>query len=148
MKMAQNQPRTATVSFKVETDLAEFLDRLPNKSEFIRKAIAAQLSVTCPMCSGRGQVTRGMHDTYARICGERSANCVGCGNELQVPTDPGELSPEDRMRLEQFFSGGPLYCNECFRTAPPCEECGWHVDSQRLQKHREQAHAGEKTPPT
>jgi len=39
------------VAFKVEDDLADFLDALPNKSEFIRKAILAQFGMTCPLCS-------------------------------------------------------------------------------------------------
>ena len=37
-------PKTAVVAFKVENELAELLNQLPNKSAFIRKAIAAQLT--------------------------------------------------------------------------------------------------------
>ena len=38
--------KTAVVAFKVESELAELLDKLPNKSAFIRNAIAAQLGAT------------------------------------------------------------------------------------------------------
>ena len=38
---------------KVESELAELLDKLPNKSAFIRNAIAAQLGVACPLCGLR-----------------------------------------------------------------------------------------------
>ena len=44
--------KSQIVAFKVEDELADFLDKLPNKSEFIRKAIAAQLGVACPLCRG------------------------------------------------------------------------------------------------
>ena len=40
--MSRKPPKTAVVAFKVEEQLAEFLNKLPNKSAFIRKAIAAR----------------------------------------------------------------------------------------------------------
>ena len=40
--MARKAQKTKIVAFKVEEDLAEFLDKLNNKSDFIRKAILAQ----------------------------------------------------------------------------------------------------------
>jgi hypothetical protein len=52
--MAQKTPKTAVVAFKVEEELADFLNQLPNKSAFIRKAIAAQMSMACPLCHGTG----------------------------------------------------------------------------------------------
>src|SRR5216684_880793 len=65
--MSQKNPKTEVVAFKVEPELAEFLNKLPNKSAFIRKAIAAQMSTACPLCSGSGVVTRGRHDHYAPL---------------------------------------------------------------------------------
>jgi hypothetical protein len=41
---------------KVEAELAEFLNALPNRSEFIRRAILDLLGKICPLCSGRGFV--------------------------------------------------------------------------------------------
>ena len=41
--MSRKTPKTALVAFKVEEELAEFLNKLPNKSAFIRKAIAAHI---------------------------------------------------------------------------------------------------------
>src|SRR5690348_17142513 len=106
--MSRKQPKTAVVAFKVEEELAEFLNKLPNKSAFIRKAIAAQMSMACPLCGGAGVVSRGLHDHYAPLLeGFKSRNCDGCGDKHSLPSDPGELAPEDRARLEQFFHGGP-----------------------------------------
>src|SRR2546425_3196499 len=107
--MARKTPKTAVVAFKVEEELAEFLNKLPNKSAFIRKAIAAQLGLACPLCQGKGVVPRGVHDHYAPLlASHKSHDCDGCGHSLNLPLDAGELDDESRGRLEQFFLGGPL----------------------------------------
>lgn len=54
----QNTRKSQIVAFKVEDDLARFLDDLPNKSEFIRRAILAQFGMNCPLCTGTGVVPR------------------------------------------------------------------------------------------
>src|ERR1700692_2291519 len=96
--MAQKNPKTAVVAFKVEAELADFLNKLPNKSAFIRKAIAAQMSTACPLCHGSGQVSRWIHDHYAPLlAGWNSRTCDGCGHDLSLPRDPGDLSPEDQV---------------------------------------------------
>ena len=66
MARAKTQ-KTKIVAFKVEEDLAEFLGKLKNKSEFIRKAILAQFSMECPLCTGSGVVPRGLHDHYKPV---------------------------------------------------------------------------------
>src|SRR5271157_5592947 len=124
-RMSHKTPKTAVVAFKVEQELADLLNQLPNKSAFIRKAIAAQLGMACPLCNGNGVVPRGLHDHYAAML--RTLNlraCDKCGDELQLPQDSGDLAAEDRARLEQFFHGGPLYCDGCYVKAPTCGECG------------------------
>ena len=65
--MARKAVKTQVVAFKVEEDLAEFLNKLPNKSEFIRKAVVAQFGMTCPLCTGSGVVARGLHNHYKPI---------------------------------------------------------------------------------
>ena len=134
-------PKTAVVAFKVEEELAEFLNKLPNKSAFIRKAIAAQMSIACPLCNGTGQVSRWIHEHYAALLQNLSSkNCDGCGDNLPVPRDPGDLAAEDRGRLEQFFHGGPLYCDNCYDKAPTCDDCGWHIAPEKAAEHQRQAH--------
>ena len=135
------QPKTAVVAFKVEQELADLLNKLPNKSAFIRKAIAAQLGVACPLCQGKGVVPRGIHDHYSPLLNQINArNCDGCGDELHLPIETTELLDADRTRLEQFFLGGPLYCDGCFSKAPSCEDCGWHIDSEQIADHHREAH--------
>jgi len=139
--MARKPPKTSVVAFKVENELAELLNKLPNKSAFIRKAIAAQLGVACPLCHGKGVVPRGVHDHYAPLLTKFSSrNCDSCGDSLQLPLDSGELDDEARSRLEQFFLGGPLYCDGCYEKAPSCDDCGWHITSDRAAEHHRSAH--------
>jgi hypothetical protein len=140
--MARKQPKTAVVAFKVEEELAEFLNKLPNKSAFIRKAIAAQLAIACPLCNGSGVVPRGVHDHYAPLLAQfNSRDCDGCGNKMALPRDPGDLAPADRERLEQFFHGGPLYCDGCYDKALTCDDCGWHIARDRVAEHQQKVHA-------
>jgi hypothetical protein len=139
--MSHRPPKTEVVAFKVEKDLADLLNKLPNKSAFIRRAIEAQLGRTCPLCNGKGVVPRGVHDHYApRIKQLNARDCDGCGSQLHLPLDPGELSDDDRTRLEQFFLGGPLYCDGCYEKAPTCDDCGWHIKPDRIAEHHRKAH--------
>jgi hypothetical protein len=142
-KKHERPAKDAVVAFKVDKELADLLDKLPNKSAFIRKAIEAQLGRACPLCAGKGVVPRGVHDHYAPLIEKFSQrDCDHCGDHLALPKDPGELHPEDRERLEQFFKGGPLYCPDCFEEAPPCDVggCGMHVDSRDVPDHLRRAH--------
>ena len=139
--MARKAPKTAVVAFKVEKELAELLNKLPNKSAFIRKAIAAQMGMACPLCNGKGVVPRGLHDHYAPLLAKlNSRSCDGCGDKLPLPRDEGDLTAEDASRLEQFFHGGPLYCDGCYDKAPTCDDCGWHIAPDRVAEHLRQAH--------
>ena len=139
--MTRKTPKTAVVAFKVEKELAELLNKLPNKSAFIRKAIAAQMGMACPLCNGKGVIPRGLHDHYAPLLARLSSrHCDGCGDELPLPRDAGDLSAEDHSRLEQFFHGGPLYCDGCYDKAPSCDDCGWHIQPDRVAEHHQKVH--------
>src|SRR5262245_66163060 len=92
--MTRKSMKTEVVAFKVEEELAEFLNQLPNKSAFIRKAIAAQMSTACPLCHGSGQVSRGVHDRYEPLIKAwKTRKCQGCGGNYSHPTEPADLSP-------------------------------------------------------
>lgn len=142
--MSRKPSNKTVVAFKVEEELAELLNKLPNKSAFIRKAIAAQLGLTCPLCDGKGVVPRGIHDHFApRLSRINSRQCDSCGDEMPLPREAGDLSVEDRSRLEQFFHGGPLYCDDCYDKAPSCGECGWHIaETGAAEHHRHHSEDG------
>jgi hypothetical protein len=140
--MARKAPKSKIVAFKVEEELADFLDNLPNKSDFIRKAVLAQFGMTCPLCTGSGVVPRGLHDHYKPVIETQNTRaCEKCKSQVVVPlTADGAATPE-RKRIEQFLHGGPLYCVKCYPTVPACDDCGWHVPMERVAEHFKKVHA-------
>ena len=87
--MPRKSTKSKIVAFKVEEELAEFLNNLPNKSDFIRKAILAQFGMTCPLCVGSGVVSKGLHDHYKPILEAHTSNdaiVVGDG-DLIIPSE-------------------------------------------------------------
>lgn len=138
----KKQGKTAVVAFKVEEELATMLNQLPNKSAFIRKAIVAQLDMVCPMCRGAGVLPKWLHDHYVTLLHKfTDQKCEECGTTGSVFPDPGDLTQDDRVRLEQFFVGGPFYCHTCYEKAPECNSCGWHIATDQAKKHK-QSHKG------
>ena len=134
-------PKSSIVAFKVEDELAEFLNKLPNKSAFIRKAIVAQLGMTSPLCGGTGVVPRGLHEHYAPVLAKNNIRkCDGCGDKITLPADVLHVSEEERPRFEQFFHGGHLYCVDCYGKQPPCDDCGMHVAPERFAEHHKKVH--------
>jgi hypothetical protein len=145
--MADQLPKKQVVAFKVESELAEFLGKLPNKSAFIRKAIVAQLGMACPLCQGAGVVLPGLHDHYAPVLARNNVRpCDGCGTPVRLPRDPAVLDDRERPRVEQFFHGGPLYCQGCYTKAAPCDDCGWHIALERLVEHLRSHDPGRRRP--
>ena len=137
----RKSPKSQIVAFKVEEDLAEFLNKLPNKSAFIRKAIVSQLGMACPLCTGTGVVPRGLHDHFAPILAKNNTRkCDGCGDKLTLPPDVLHVDELERPRFEQFFRGGPLYCVNCYTRQPPCDDCGMHVAPERFAEHHKKVH--------
>lgn len=144
--MARSKPADAKkskiVAFKVEEELAEFLNDLPNKSDFIRKAILAQFGMTCPLCTGSGVVPKGIHDHYKPVIADQNRRpCEKCKTAVEVPLTTDSAPPADRKRIEQFHRGGPLYCAKCYPHVPACDDCGWHVAMERVADHFKKVHA-------
>ena len=50
------KPRSkqSVITFKTDAGLARILDRIPNRSEFIRAAVLSALDSACPLCAGTG----------------------------------------------------------------------------------------------
>ena len=107
--MARKSPKPEVVAFKVEKELADLLNKLPNKSAFIRKAIAAQLGVACPLCNGKGVVPRGVHDHIAPLLHKLdSRSCDGCGESLHVP-----------LTTQLYFRGDPFIAKDPWAGSKP-----------------------------
>jgi len=140
-RILTRSPKTEIVAFKVEAELANFLNKLQNKSAFIRKAIIAQLGMACPLCEGSGTVPRGLHDHFEPVLAKNNTRkCDRCGDRETLPRNVVDLPDEERPRLEQFLNGGPLYCHKCYNAMPPCDDCGWHVSPDHIADHFRKAH--------
>jgi hypothetical protein len=138
----QKAQKKQIIAFKVEDDLAGFLDALPNKSEFIRKAILAQFGMNCPLCTGSGVVEKGIHDHFAGVIAKHNTHpCEKCKDAVTFPMSIEAALPQDRERFRQFLHGGPLYCSKCYSSAPPCDDCGWHVMMDKVAEHFRKVHA-------
>lgn len=139
--MARKSNKSEIVAFKVEEELAQFLNDLPNKSDFIRKAILAQFGMTCPLCTGTGVVPKGLHDHYKPVLAEQNKRpCDKCKAGVEVPMSAEAVPVADRKRVEQFLRGGPFYCAKCYPTVPACDDCGWHVSMERVAEHFKKVH--------
>ena len=121
--MASKPPKSTVVAFKVEKELAGFLNQLPNKSDFIRRAIYARLGITCPLCHGTGSVSKQTHDRFAAFLDKWEVHqCEGCGDEFALPKETADAVGELREQLESLLKGGPEYCYTCFTDAAQHQE--------------------------
>jgi hypothetical protein len=141
-KKDEKEKKSQIVAFKVEDELAAFLDKLPNKSEFIRRAILAQFNMTCPLCTGSGVVPSGIHHHFSEVIERQSARpCEKCKAAVAFPLSADGVVAADKDRIEQFLKGGPLYCAKCYPAVPPCNDCGWHVMMDKVLDHFKKVHS-------
>lgn len=113
--MTKKLPKSAVVAFKVEPELAQFLDGLPNKSEFIRRAIYSQLGIACPLCHGTGSVTQETHDRFASFLEKFDLHhCQCCGDEFALPKDTAVSIGRLKEQAESVLRGGPEHCFTCY----------------------------------
>lgn len=70
------QAKEETITFKADPGLAELLRRVPNRSEFIRRALLAQLDSVCPLCQGTGHLSPDQKNHWERFA--RDHHIVQC----------------------------------------------------------------------
>ncbi len=127
------------VTFKVEDEIAAFLDAMPNKSEFIRKALLAALMEPCPICQGKGSVPRSLRrDLEVIFEKQQSVPCAFCGYAFPLEIEKQRSGSNDKRRLKQYLSGGEFFCDDCFTKTQACEDCGVHVAEIRMVTHKRQ----------
>jgi hypothetical protein len=141
-KPGDGKVKHRVVTFKVEEDVATFLDSMPNKSEFIRKALLSALLEPCPVCNGRGSVPRSLRCDLQKIFHDQKfVPCSFCGYEFPLSTEKSLKGAQDRERLRQFLGGGDFYCGDCFPKTQTCDDCGEHVVGTRMVTHK-RSHRG------
>lgn len=73
-----------TVTFKVDGQLLEILQAMPNRSEFIRNAILTSLDKTCPLCCGTGVLTPAQSKSWDTLSETHEIKkCTNC-NETHL----------------------------------------------------------------
>lgn len=71
--------KSALITFKVEPSLAELINRMPNKSEFIRRSLLASLNNTCPLCQGTGVLNPHQRVHWDRFAESHTVKrCIKC----------------------------------------------------------------------
>lgn len=69
-----------TITFKVDSDLAGILARLPNRSEFIRQALLSAIENTCPFCQGTGHLSPHQKEHWEALVKQHHLeHCETCG---------------------------------------------------------------------
>lgn len=67
------------ITFKVDASLAESMEGIANRSEFIRSAVLAALDNVCPLCSGLGVLTPKQRDHWNEFAGSHQVReCDEC----------------------------------------------------------------------
>jgi len=68
-----------TITFKADEALAQALDKVTNKSEFIRNAILNALENSCPLCQGTGILSSEQRTHWAKFLNTHSLQkCDAC----------------------------------------------------------------------
>jgi hypothetical protein len=92
-------PKSDLITFKVEHSLAQLIDRMPNKSEFIRNALLSALSSTCPIYQGTGVLTPEQLEHWNRFMEhhkvERCSDCKAVYLSCELGQQDGEVAVED-----------------------------------------------------
>ncbi|MEI6234014.1 MAG: hypothetical protein WCT04_13240 [Planctomycetota bacterium] len=135
--MNHEKAKQRIVTFKLEEEFAGFLDTLPNKSEFIRKALLAALMEPCPVCNGKGSVPRSLRADLQKIFAEREfVPCSQCGYDFPLDAEKKRKGLNDKDRIKQYMKGGEFYCDDCYPKTQACEDCGEHVAGKRMAGHK------------
>jgi hypothetical protein len=140
MPTSRKPGKSKVVAFKAEEELAVFLSKLKNKSEFIRQAILAQFGVTCILCEGSGIMARGVGEHFKEVIKRNQhVQCRVCAKPAAIPS-VAMITSNAATRWNQFFHGGGYYCRRCFTEAPACGDCGWHIAPDLAATHRREIH--------
>lgn len=131
------------IAFKADSQLAQLLGSVKNKSDLIRDAVYMYLGHLCPLCEGKGTIpaNRG-HEIEMLLKQLEYAACSGC--HAALPVMPRlrflvkNLPQADQRRLAEYETTGKLLCAQCFENADECETCGQHVPRGRLPEHQHQ----------
>jgi hypothetical protein len=135
------------VSFKADSALADLLEALPNRSDFIRRAVLAHARRLCPLCRGGGVLSEKDRREFELLMQQAAeVRCRSCGEDFPwvfaAGPDKTHLSHEDRDRIRTVMLSGDFFCRDCFRETVECDSCGVHLTQSALPPHRRKCGSG------
>jgi hypothetical protein len=87
--------KSVVVTFRVDAHLAEALERVPDKSAFIRRALTGAFHETCPACAGEGRLdcdaARWLGDVLSKE-GAKKCECCGAAFPPELAASRGETT--------------------------------------------------------
>lgn len=93
--------KQSVVTFKVDEEMSLALERIPNKSEFIREAVLAALDESCPFCGGTGMLNPHQRKHWANFLKEhRLEHCKEC-NGIKIHCKHHEHDEEGTCHEDQ-----------------------------------------------
>lgn len=83
--------KNSVITFKADEEMTEALERIPNKSEFIRAAVANALQENCPLCGGTGTLsphqkmhwTKFLEEHTLKHCRECHGLMIDCHHNIK-----------------------------------------------------------------
>ncbi len=79
------------ISFKVDESLAARLGRVPNRSDFIRRAVLLALDSICPLCQGSGVLSADQREHWQSFAQSHTVReCDRCHSYYLVCESQGE----------------------------------------------------------
>jgi hypothetical protein len=93
------QDKGVVVSFRVDRHLADVLNRLPDKSAFIREVILRSFYQACPLCLGRGFLPEELSRwALKHLEAEKAIACRCCLYEYPRSVIPAGSRPKTGRR--------------------------------------------------
>lgn len=79
VKVKMKKNKSEIITFKADEELAEALKDVPNRSEFIRFAVAEALGSGCPLCQGSGILSSSQRTHWNQfIADHKLSRCDDC----------------------------------------------------------------------
>ncbi|HUU26993.1 MAG TPA: ribbon-helix-helix domain-containing protein [archaeon] len=84
------------ITFKVDEPLLRKLQDLPNRSEFIRRAVLEALENVCPLCQGTGSLSPKQKEHWSRFSSDHYLEkCELCHEVHLVCENKGPDNPHE-----------------------------------------------------
>ncbi len=83
------------ITFKVPESLREAMKGIPNRSEFIRSAVAAALDSICPLCKGSGVIMPAQRPHWESFFREHHFEQCSTCNAVHVVCDRSPKTPKN-----------------------------------------------------